>query len=143
MARIPFELAEPGTDPTRKAPPRPRRNLIRDNQWLLVGLMVFLAVGYVKFVRKPAPRAAADTRPTVAAPTPTPALEDGGFFTGDGGDTGFFPTAVPSSPLAFYGVLVEGENVACSCSLSGDLIVIEPDICNEHPVSPVCGGPNE
>ncbi len=87
--RLPFELAEPGTDPTRKAPPRPRQSLLRENQWLLIGLLVFLGVGYWKFVRKPAPRraVAADPAPTViASPTPAP----GGFFDGDGGGHGLF-----------------------------------------------------
>ncbi len=154
--RLPFELAEPGTDPTQSAPPRPRRSLIRENQWLVIGLLVFLGVGYWKFVRKPAPRqaVAADPAPTVvASPTPAP----GGFFDGDGGNTGFFPTAQPPptatatlpatvtplptpTPVAEgieYGVFVDGEQVICSCLYTGD--VIGPAVCHEY-VPTACGG---
>lgn len=96
--RLPFELAEPGTDPTSQARPRPRRNSLRDNRWLVIGLVVFLGFGYFKFVRKPDPRQAVTASPTpkvVASPTPAPS--PGGFFDG-GGDTGFFPTPVTEAP---------------------------------------------
>lgn len=48
MGRIPFELAEPGTDPTRHKNPRPKKDWTDALPWMF-GLVGMLIIGYLLF----------------------------------------------------------------------------------------------
>ena len=102
--RIPFEMAEPGTDPTRIPNSVSRRSLRLGDYWIVLVVIGFLALGYMRFVRKPSPKATETARPVpTVLPTMTPTPGDGGASVGSGffgGDVdnraanfarGFFP----------------------------------------------------
>ncbi len=110
---IPFELAEPGTDPTRIPNSVSRRSLRLGDYWIVLVVVGFLAFGYVRFVRKPTSPKAEIARPVPTAPptlTSTPGIDGdsagSGFFGGDNpGDNpaanfarGFFPIEESATP---------------------------------------------
>jgi hypothetical protein len=152
--RIPFELAEPGADPTRQPNPHPRKDFRDVLPWVFVGIAL-LAFGYLKFIRKPPPATEAKVQATATAtpgatPNGTP-----GFFAVAGTPSGFFstpqPSATPLVPTATptptavvptvtwtptprpgweYGVFVDGEQIVCWCTATGDVGPV--DVCREH-----------
>jgi hypothetical protein len=70
VGRIPFELAEPGTDPTRQKNPIPKRDIGDALPWIF-GLIFLLIVGYLQFGEQIGLRS---SRSTDQTPTETPAV---------------------------------------------------------------------
>jgi len=105
--RIEFELAEPGTDPTRRPNPHPRPGFFArfsGNLGLVLAVLSFAALGYIKFVKpKQEPqREQAQALPTAAptvAPTVTSTPSEGSFFANSNGGSGFLPTEEPTPTL--------------------------------------------
>jgi hypothetical protein len=150
--RIPFELAEPGADPTRQPNPHPRKDFKDVLPWVFAGIAL-LAFGYLKFIHKsPTTEAKVQATATVA-PAATPNTP--GLFGISGTPSGFFstpqpsvtpivPTITPTLTVAVptvawtptprpgweYGVFVDGEQIVCWCTDAGDVGPV--DVCREH-----------
>jgi hypothetical protein len=101
--KLEFELAEPGTDPTRRPNPHPSPGFLArfsGNAGLVLAVLAFLVLGYFKFVAPSKPKkeqaqAAATASPTVP-PTATPEPgEQAGFFSNSNAQSGFLPTNPP------------------------------------------------
>jgi len=150
--RIPFELAEPGTDPTSRPNPHPRKSWKDAVPWM-IALAIFLLIGYRFFIRpeqrqKSASASSPRPRPTsIVTPVPTPQ----GFLSRH---VTPYPTATatltptvisvstqtptPTPQVYTYGVFVDGEQIICWCAGGGDVGPTEicgqfiPVACNEQ-----------
>jgi hypothetical protein len=148
--RLPFELAEPGTDPTTLPNPHPKKSWRDVLPWIAAGI-VFLFFGYVKFIKKPdssSSQARAETSPVTVvetpAPTPTRFTGQGGFFPDQTPTPTLIATVTATTPtptltpmptptpdgyvsVVYFGVFVDGEQVTCFCDATG--IVGPLDVC--------------
>lgn len=144
--QIPFELAEPGTDPTLQHNSHPGPpGFFRANLWLVI-IVVFVASGYFVFHKPHNTFGQAKAPPPAPTSTTIPDPDGGsGFFASNVGAnvSGFLPKAEPLStpvypptptsaptppptptPLGLaYGVFVDGEQVLCWCTPTLDGIV--------------------
>lgn len=149
--RIPFEMADPGTDPTRRPNPHPKRSVWSNWPWFLAGA-VFLVFGYAKFIKPDEPKTARAIAPTATStPVITPTFTSGLFDQNNDSVTGFLPTQQPiQTPTLFpspippptpegftYGVFLDGEQIICMCTLSGE--IVGDDICNAY-IPSMCEG---
>lgn len=154
--RIPFELAEPGTDPTRQRNSHPRPTWLQKNGLLVVGLLAFAIGGWWFFIREPAPPAKSAPVPT-AVPTLAPEMtpSSGFFASGSNSVSGFLPTSeqqptpttvvtwpllneppsVTITPAPDYNVFVDDESILCWCNLDdqpAQCYTFIPKICEEQ-----------
>ena len=149
--RLPFELAEPGTDPTRiPTSAGGRRRLNLGNYSLILVVVAFLGFGYFRFIYKPAER----PRPTATAATPAtnePNQFAQGFFrsaTATPAATAT-PTATATATTApdgvvyavFVGGLMEQTQITCTCYPGG--AIDGPEECNANPPTACQGDPGD
>ena len=116
--RLKFELAEPGTDPTKQPNPLPKRSRAEALPWIFL-LIAFILGGYLLFGRHggsggtgavrhvttphPLPRPAATATPVpTSSPTPTTIVA-------------ISPTTPVSTPMLFYGVFEGKAQTVCWC----------------------------
>lgn len=129
--KLEFELAEPGTDPTRRPNPHPSPGFLArfsGNAGLVLAVLAFLGLGYFKFVApsKPKKEQAAPTATPTVPPTATPEQgEQAGFFSNSNAQSGFLPTNPPptatSSPtptlaaVITYQIELDEQVIDCWC----------------------------
>jgi len=146
MPRIPFTMAEPGTDPTRQPNPIRHKRGLNDMVPYGIAIVAFILAGWWFFIRPgdgaktaqaqptAAPRATLTAAPTIALPTstippsptptpthtPTPA-----------------PTPIPPNILT-YAVYQNGEAIYCWCNTEtlfwGDNVICQAYLPSD------CGG---
>lgn len=138
MARIPFTMAEPGTDPTRQPNPIRHKRGMSDMVPYGIAIAAFVLAGWWFFVRDDSTGQSAQVQPTTApttaaataAPTialPTPTLPPSPTPTPPHTPTPS-PTPLPPNVLT-YAVYQGEEAVYCWCNTEtlfwGDAIICQ------------------
>ena len=140
--RLPFELAEPGTDPTRQHNPYPKRRWTDALPWIAALLALFLLWGYRHSHGQTASARRPRSTPTPVAAAVTVSPQSPMAMSVGGAGRGFFavtpfitpptqtpwPTPTPvatstpvptSTPtpvgMVRYAVFVNGQQVVCEC----------------------------
>lgn len=136
MGRIPFTLAEPGTDPTRQPNPMVSRGGgLKDALPWIGALALFLVGGYLLFI-KPNMEEPQETAKATATAAPTEA--EGGMLSSmdiasDEESPAATVTPTPTSRIT-YGVFQDGEQISCWCDLeTGEIGGGDPSLCGQYP----------